>query len=177
MKLIHTWAQWMFHLFSALNPDKWIGFKLQDTARVSHNSHLFRYIFLAQLFFVFVLYSSWIELIIINTVCSAQCFTIWDQSDLCRIWGFPCIIILKVNPFECYHVSSVNFILFIQNSLFSQKWQVFIWSICQVGFGCCFMHPYKVCSAVYIDGAWCWTAKDFLEEFEFQNSEGVLDRS
>lgn len=29
----------------ALNPDKWIGFKLQDTARVSHNSHLFRFSF------------------------------------------------------------------------------------------------------------------------------------
>ncbi|KAJ7978887.1 NADH-cytochrome b5 reductase [Quillaja saponaria] len=27
----------------ALNPDKWIEFKLQDTARVSHNSQLFRY--------------------------------------------------------------------------------------------------------------------------------------
>uniref|UniRef100_A0A2P2K5W2 NADH-cytochrome b5 reductase n=1 Tax=Rhizophora mucronata TaxID=61149 RepID=A0A2P2K5W2_RHIMU len=29
----------------ALNPDKWIEFKLQDTARVSHNSHLFRFSF------------------------------------------------------------------------------------------------------------------------------------
>ncbi|KAB5553048.1 hypothetical protein DKX38_010359 [Salix brachista] len=26
----------------ALNPDKWVEFKLQDTARVSHNTHLFR---------------------------------------------------------------------------------------------------------------------------------------
>ncbi|KAB1225010.1 NADH-cytochrome b5 reductase-like protein [Morella rubra] len=26
----------------ALNPDKWVEFKLQDTARVSHNSQLFR---------------------------------------------------------------------------------------------------------------------------------------
>ncbi|KAK4753933.1 hypothetical protein SAY87_002037 [Trapa incisa] len=29
----------------ALNPNKWIEFKLQDTARVSHNSHLFRFSF------------------------------------------------------------------------------------------------------------------------------------
>ncbi|KAJ8751496.1 hypothetical protein K2173_016720 [Erythroxylum novogranatense] len=29
----------------ALNPDKWIDFKLQDTARVSHNTHLFRFSF------------------------------------------------------------------------------------------------------------------------------------
>ncbi|KAJ7956660.1 NADH-cytochrome b5 reductase [Quillaja saponaria] len=29
----------------ALNPDKWIEFKLQDTARVSHNSELFRFSF------------------------------------------------------------------------------------------------------------------------------------
>lgn len=29
----------------ALNPDKWIEFKLQDTARVSHNTHLFRFSF------------------------------------------------------------------------------------------------------------------------------------
>ncbi|WCJ29681.1 NADH-cytochrome b5 reductase-like protein [Euphorbia peplus] len=29
----------------ALNPDKWTGFKLQDTARVSHNTHLFRFSF------------------------------------------------------------------------------------------------------------------------------------
>lgn len=31
--------------FSALNPDKWIEFKLQDRAPVSHNSHLFRLFF------------------------------------------------------------------------------------------------------------------------------------
>jgi hypothetical protein len=35
----------LLSLFSALNPDKWIEFKLQDTARVSHNTHLFRYAF------------------------------------------------------------------------------------------------------------------------------------
>ncbi|GLU09747.1 hypothetical protein SLE2022_265900 [Rubroshorea leprosula] len=29
----------------ALNPDKWLEFKLQDTARVSHNTHLFRFSF------------------------------------------------------------------------------------------------------------------------------------
>ncbi|KAG5244047.1 NADH-cytochrome b5 reductase protein [Salix suchowensis] len=29
----------------ALNPDKWVEFKLQDTARVSHNTHLFRFSF------------------------------------------------------------------------------------------------------------------------------------
>ncbi|OAY31665.1 NADH-cytochrome b5 reductase-like protein [Manihot esculenta] len=29
----------------ALKPDKWIEFKLQDTARVSHNTHLFRFSF------------------------------------------------------------------------------------------------------------------------------------
>ncbi|KAI3984540.1 hypothetical protein MKX01_040417 [Papaver californicum] len=29
----------------ALNPDKWIKFELQDTARVNHNSHLFRFSF------------------------------------------------------------------------------------------------------------------------------------
>lgn len=29
----------------ALKPDKWIGFKLQDTARVSHNTQLFRFSF------------------------------------------------------------------------------------------------------------------------------------
>ncbi|KAK2646004.1 hypothetical protein Ddye_021199 [Dipteronia dyeriana] len=29
----------------ALNPDKWIEFKLQDMARVSHNTHLFRFSF------------------------------------------------------------------------------------------------------------------------------------
>ncbi|KAG6723898.1 hypothetical protein I3843_03G224800 [Carya illinoinensis] len=30
---------------AALNPDKWIKFKLQDTARVSHNTQLFRFSF------------------------------------------------------------------------------------------------------------------------------------
>ncbi|WVZ12734.1 hypothetical protein V8G54_017264 [Vigna mungo] len=30
---------------TALNPDKWIEFKLQDTARVSHNTQLFRFSF------------------------------------------------------------------------------------------------------------------------------------
>ncbi|OWM65968.1 hypothetical protein CDL15_Pgr015393 [Punica granatum] len=30
---------------AALNPDKWIEFKLQDTARVSHNAQLFRFSF------------------------------------------------------------------------------------------------------------------------------------
>ncbi|KAJ4708303.1 NADH-cytochrome b5 reductase [Melia azedarach] len=30
---------------TALNPDNWIEFKLQDTARVSHNTHLFRFSF------------------------------------------------------------------------------------------------------------------------------------
>lgn len=30
---------------AALNPDKWIEFKLQDTARVSHNTQLFRFSF------------------------------------------------------------------------------------------------------------------------------------
>ncbi|KAH7850023.1 hypothetical protein Vadar_026632 [Vaccinium darrowii] len=30
---------------SALNPDKWIEFKLQDRAKVSHNAHLFRFSF------------------------------------------------------------------------------------------------------------------------------------
>lgn len=30
---------------SALNPDKWIEFKLQDTARVTHNTQLFRFSF------------------------------------------------------------------------------------------------------------------------------------
>ncbi|XP_050115362.1 NADH-cytochrome b5 reductase-like protein isoform X3 [Malus sylvestris] len=29
----------------ALNPDKWVEFKLQDTARVSHNTQLFRFTF------------------------------------------------------------------------------------------------------------------------------------
>ncbi|KAE8664316.1 NADH-cytochrome b5 reductase-like protein [Hibiscus syriacus] len=29
----------------ALKPDKWLEFKLQDTARVSHNTHLFRFSF------------------------------------------------------------------------------------------------------------------------------------
>ncbi|XP_068653215.1 NADH-cytochrome b5 reductase-like protein [Aristolochia californica] len=29
----------------ALNPEKWIEFKLQDTAKVSHNTHLFRFSF------------------------------------------------------------------------------------------------------------------------------------
>ncbi|KAI3982035.1 hypothetical protein MKX01_018941 [Papaver californicum] len=29
----------------ALNPDKWIKFELQDTTRVNHNSHLFRFSF------------------------------------------------------------------------------------------------------------------------------------
>lgn len=33
-----------FGITSALSPDKWIEFKLQDTARVSHNSQLYRYI-------------------------------------------------------------------------------------------------------------------------------------
>jgi cytochrome-b5 reductase len=28
--------------FSALNPDKWLEFKLQEKATVSHNSQLFR---------------------------------------------------------------------------------------------------------------------------------------
>lgn len=30
-------------VISALNPDKWLEFKLQDTARVSHNTQLFRF--------------------------------------------------------------------------------------------------------------------------------------
>ncbi|KAG5564546.1 hypothetical protein RHGRI_000654 [Rhododendron griersonianum] len=30
---------------SALNPDKWVEFKLQDRAKVSHNAHLFRFSF------------------------------------------------------------------------------------------------------------------------------------
>ncbi|GMJ07476.1 hypothetical protein like AT5G20080 [Hibiscus trionum] len=30
---------------AALKPDKWLEFKLQDTARVSHNTHLFRFSF------------------------------------------------------------------------------------------------------------------------------------
>lgn len=34
----------VFVVISALIPDKWIEFKLQDTARVSHNSQLFRYV-------------------------------------------------------------------------------------------------------------------------------------
>jgi hypothetical protein len=32
-------------LFSALVPDKWVEFKLQDTARVSQNTNLYRYIY------------------------------------------------------------------------------------------------------------------------------------
>lgn len=32
----------VFCLVSALNPDKWLEFKLQDTATVSHNTKLFR---------------------------------------------------------------------------------------------------------------------------------------
>ncbi|XP_033144631.1 NADH-cytochrome b5 reductase-like protein isoform X1 [Brassica rapa] len=35
----------IFRLVSALNPDKWLEFKLQDTATVSHNTKLFRFSF------------------------------------------------------------------------------------------------------------------------------------
>lgn len=43
------------HSFLALNPDKWIEFKLQDRAPVSHNSHLFRFFFFLCYFIIIAL--------------------------------------------------------------------------------------------------------------------------
>lgn len=47
----------IFRLVSALNPDKWLEFKLQDTATVSHNTKLFR--FLLYLLIYFRKYTHW----------------------------------------------------------------------------------------------------------------------
>lgn len=40
----NVWQRRFYFFFSALVPDKWVEFKLQDTARVSQNTHLYRYI-------------------------------------------------------------------------------------------------------------------------------------
>ena len=57
--LSYTWLKGFFYVFSALNPDKWLEFKLQDTASVSHNTQLFRSF---SKLIHFQIYTSWIDL-------------------------------------------------------------------------------------------------------------------
>jgi len=42
VSVVYLFLDGTLSCFSALNPDKWLEFKLQEKATVSHNSQLFR---------------------------------------------------------------------------------------------------------------------------------------